>query len=62
MKSEDIKALRKALGLTQEDFAHEVGVSFATINRWERGQVKLSKLAITKMQQMKAQHERNNVC
>jgi putative transcriptional regulator len=38
-----IKALRVSLGLTQEDFAHEVGVTCPTVNRWERGHAKPSK-------------------
>ena len=32
-----IQELRKKTGLSQEKFAKEIGVSFATINRWERG-------------------------
>lgn len=26
--------------MTQEDFAKEIGVSFATVNRWETGKTK----------------------
>ena len=33
----NVKALRKKMGLTQTQFAYFLGVSFATINRWERG-------------------------
>ena len=48
-KGKDYAALarkvRNQLGLSQEDFAHELGVSFATVNRWENGQVKPSRLA-----------------
>ena len=40
-----IKEIRKQLGLSQEDLARELGVSFATVNRWENGQVSPSKLA-----------------
>jgi len=40
MKGQDIKKLRKRLGLTQIEFAKEVGVSFATANRWEQGHFK----------------------
>lgn len=32
-----IKELRTALGLTQEALAHELGVSFTTVNGWENG-------------------------
>lgn len=40
-----IKELRGQLGLSQEDLARELGVSYATVNRWENGQSKPSKLA-----------------
>ena len=40
-----INALRKKLNITQEELAHELGVSFSTINRWETGKSKPSKLA-----------------
>lgn len=32
-----IKELRGKLDLTQEQFAQKVGVTFATINNWEKG-------------------------
>ena len=31
----NIKALRKALGYSQEDMAREIGTSFKTYHRWE---------------------------
>lgn len=37
--SNDVELLRKKLFLSQEDFAKEIGVSFATVNRWESGKV-----------------------
>jgi putative transcriptional regulator len=40
-----VKEVRNQLGLSQEDLARELGVSFATVNRWENGQSKPSKLA-----------------
>jgi len=43
--SEKIKVLRKHLNMSQEDLARELGVSFATVNRWESGKSKPSKLA-----------------
>jgi len=33
---EKLKELRKRRGWSQEDLAHEVGVSLSTIQRWER--------------------------
>ena len=42
---EKIKDLRKRLNLSQEEFAQKLGVSFTSVNRWENGQAKPSKLA-----------------
>src|SRR5439155_24577766 len=41
----EIRELRKRLGMTQEEFAHAVAVTFSTVNRWENGHAKPSKLA-----------------
>lgn len=38
--AEDIKRIRRKAFLTQGDFAKEIGVSFATVNRWETGKAK----------------------
>lgn len=40
-----IKEIRSQLGLSQEELAHALGVSFASINRWENGKASPSKLA-----------------
>lgn len=40
-----VKKIRKQLKLSQEDLARQLGVSYATVNRWENGQSKPSKLA-----------------
>ena len=42
---ERVKNVRTTLGLSQEELAHELGVSFSTINRWENRQTKPIKLA-----------------
>ena len=44
-KPEKINDLRKRLNLSQEEFAQKLGVSFTSVNRWENGQAKPSKLA-----------------
>jgi putative transcriptional regulator len=44
-RSEVIKKLRTQLGLTQEQFAGRVGVTFSKVNRWEAGRSKPSPLA-----------------
>jgi DNA-binding XRE family transcriptional regulator len=41
-----IKELRVQLDLSQEDFAREIGVSYATVNRWENGRFLPSKMAL----------------
>lgn len=40
-----LKTLRKKLGLSQEELAQKLGVSFTSVNRWENQQTKPSKLA-----------------
>ncbi len=35
-----VKETRKRLGLTQLQFAKTLGVSFQSVNRWERGRTK----------------------
>lgn len=40
-----VKALREQLSMSQEDLAKALGVSFATVNRWENGKTQPSKLA-----------------
>jgi DNA-binding transcriptional regulator YiaG len=40
-----VKEVRRQLLISQEDLARELGVSYATVNRWENGQAKPSKLA-----------------
>jgi DNA-binding transcriptional regulator YiaG len=35
-----VKEIRKRLGLTQVQFAQALGVSFQSVNRWERGKTK----------------------
>ena len=42
---EKIKFARKRMGLSQEKFAAKMGVSFSTINRWEKGHFLPSYLA-----------------
>jgi len=47
-----IRDLRQALGLTQEKFAAQVGVSFPTVNRWENKRATPSPLAMEKIAAM----------
>ena len=43
--AEQLKTLRQQPGWSQEDLARELGVSFSTVNRWENGKAKPSRLA-----------------
>ena len=47
-----IRDLRQAMGLTQEKFAAQVGVSFPTVNRWENKRATPSPLAMEKLAAM----------
>ncbi|MBD1859978.1 MULTISPECIES: helix-turn-helix domain-containing protein [Leptolyngbya] len=44
--SDLVRELRQRLGLTQEQFAAKLGVTFPTINRWENQKSKPSKMAM----------------
>jgi len=62
-----VKDVRQQLGLSQEELAHELGVSFATINRWENAKTVPFKLARTQFkafcermkEQGKLQHDQD---
>lgn len=43
--ADKVKHVREMLKLSQEELARELGVSFATINRWENGSYNPSRLA-----------------
>lgn len=58
MSPEQIRHLRKELDLTQQQFAERLGVSFVTLNRWENGQSKPSAMGLTKLRELRAEHER----
>ena len=44
--SKEVRNLRKKLGITQQEIADALGVSFATVNRWENGKTVPSSLAL----------------
>jgi transcriptional regulator with XRE-family HTH domain len=45
-----IQDIRLLMGLTQEEFALILGVTFPTVNRWENGHTKPSKLAVKQIE------------
>lgn len=53
MKNSDmVKEIRSRLNISQEKMAAEIGVSFATVNRWEKGHCEPSKIAINALKQL----------
>jgi putative transcriptional regulator len=48
----DIRKLRKRLNLTQEQLAQKLGVSFTTVNRWEKGKNEPSPLALRALEDL----------
>ncbi|MGA7614875.1 MAG: helix-turn-helix domain-containing protein [Thermoanaerobaculia bacterium] len=48
---ETVREVRRQLALSQEELAHALGVSFATVNRWENGKTVPSKLAQRQFEQ-----------
>ncbi len=45
MEPERIRQIRQRMQLTQEDFAHLIGVTFSTVNRWENGKSSPNRIA-----------------
>lgn len=52
MNPYSIKCLRLKLGLTQEQFARKLGVTFVTINRWENKVTSPSPMAREKIEKL----------
>ena len=47
-----VRLLRERLDLTQERFAAKLGVTFASVNRWENGRAKPSPLALKQIEDL----------
>ena len=60
MTKEEIQKLRKDLNMTQESFAHFVGVSWRTIARWEAGGGRPSRLALDRIRELLGRSENDN--
>ncbi len=50
--AERIRETRQNMKLTQEEFAAKLGVTFSTVNRWENGKSKPSRMALKILQPM----------
>ena len=53
--ADTIRSLRAKFGLTQEQFAAKVGVTWSTVNRWENGRGKPSPLAMRQIRQLQSE-------
>lgn len=54
----NIRKVRLEMGLTQEQFAAKLGVSFPTVNRWENQKAKPSPLALQKLLKLLSAHKK----
>lgn len=55
--SQQLRAARDQLGISQEELASRLGVSFATVNRWEGGKAKPQKAQVEKLEELLSQIE-----
>src|SRR5262249_7347992 len=56
MTAEEIRRIRRSMGLTQQDFAAKLGVSFAAVNRWEKGRNEPQLDRVTRIREMHAEY------
>jgi putative transcriptional regulator len=54
--AESVRAVRQRLGLSQERFAAEIGVSFSTVSRWENAHRKPSPLSWRAVRELLRRH------
>jgi putative transcriptional regulator len=54
--SELVRAVRRKLKMTQEEFAHQLGITVGTVNRWENGRFRPSKLARATLVEFATKH------
>ena len=60
--AEEIKSIRHKCLLSQTDFAKAVGVSFSTVNRWERGKSKPNYKALKRIDEFCKSNAINIAC
>ena len=53
-----IKRLRAELHLTQEAFAHKVGVTFSSVNHWENGKRTPQPFLVRRLLELKEEIDR----
>jgi putative transcriptional regulator len=57
MTMDEIKVWRISMKMTQEDFAHFLGVTFTTVNSWENHHRRPSKMAMSLLTQKKKEYD-----
>ena len=50
-----VKRLRECMGLTQEQFALAVGVTFSTVNQWENGRRRPQPFLLKRLMEMESE-------
>ena len=53
MTPEEIQAIRKKLCVSHERFAHLLGTTVVTVNRWENGKAKPSRLYVKELKELR---------
>jgi DNA-binding transcriptional regulator YiaG len=56
-----VRRLREALGMTQQEFAREIGLDKLTVARWEWGKLKPGKQSIRAIQRVRTNAVRHGV-
>lgn len=54
MKPEEVTEIRSKLGVTQEKFAQMLGTTVSTVNKWENGKAKPSRMSIKELKELGA--------
>ena len=57
MEGIKIREIRQSLGLTQEEFAHKLGVTLCTVNRWENNKSVPSRLALKQLERISSVYQ-----
>lgn len=57
MEGIKIREIRQSLGLTQEEFAHKLGVTLCTVNRWENNKSVPSRLAVKQLERISSVYQ-----
>ncbi len=57
MKPDEIEQIRRELGVSQERFAYLLGTTTCTVNRWENGKAKPSRLYVRELKELRANSE-----